>query len=188
MNRILYLLRVFDWAIIVCMEKACNWFQDWTGKSCVWVYRQAECLTTLIVISLFAYGALDMDPRGLIIAAFGIYVFLAVIFKMAREPLKDAERREILRISKGFMNPYRRVPYPYLRFGFILAGTFVYGQFSAKAWSEVSYYHVWSVAFFLSALTSYVRSCDPQIGGISKFREFFEGLGMRKAQAHSANK
>ncbi|MGC4082231.1 MAG: hypothetical protein QM736_09035 [Vicinamibacterales bacterium] len=152
-----------DTAVLDLVERMCQRFQMWTGRTNVWLAFQ---LTNLSIVVYFGWVAVlywlsGMFALRVFVACFCGAVFLMLTRTTLRQSLETSESQAYRRVQKGMRNP-RRVRDAQLRIAFLTLSILL----SAPLWaaylaSGMRFMLTTEALAVLTTIVLYVLACDP---------------------------
>jgi hypothetical protein len=181
-----------DTAILDVVERLCQRFQSWTGRTNVWVAFQLTNLSIVIYfiwVAAFYWLSADIVVR-VFVALFCGGVFFALTRTLFRTSIDVAEAEAYRRVAKGLRNP-RRVRDAQLRIAFLtLSVVLPYPLWFAYVTLQSPFVPLIPALIILTILTTvvlYVLACDPLPPGEVKVKDWLRGLvPARSAKAPSS--
>jgi hypothetical protein len=164
-----------DTAILNLIERACRRFQQWTGRTNVWLAVQ---LTNLSIIVYFLWAAAYFWNVELWLRVFVaifctgvLYVLMQTLFK---EPIETYENNAFRRVLKGARNP-RRVRDQLLRISFLTLAVgypavFLYTALPDARPIQGPLVLTYSL-ILLTTVVLYLLACDPLPPSPEKLKE-----------------
>ena len=164
-----------DTAILNLIERACRRFQQWTGRTNVWLAVQ---LTNLSIIVYFVWAAAYFWSVELWLRVFVaifctgvLYVLMQTLFK---EPIETYEHNAFRRVLKGSRNP-RRVRDQLLRISFLTLAVgypavFLYTALPDARPIKGPLVLTYSL-ILLTTVVLYLLACDPLPPSPEKLKE-----------------
>ena len=167
-----------DRAVLNFTERLCHRFQNWTGRTNVWLAFQ---LTNLSIVLYFIWVAdlyLLAGDRALraFVALFAGVVFFALTRTIFRTSIEVSEIEAYRRVAKGLRNP-RRIRDAQLRTGFLTLTIVL----SAPLWLayvtlQLRFVLLIQVLVVLTTVVLYVLGCDPLPPCAGSVREWIRGI------------
>lgn len=167
-----------DSAVLDLTEQMCRWFQEWTGRTNVWLAFQ---LTNLSIVVYFIWAAglyfarADLALRIFIALFCGVvfFVLTRTIFKVS---IEASETEAYRRVAKGLRNP-RRIRDAQLRIAFLtLSVVLSYPLWFAYITLHLRFPLLTGALIILTTVVLYVLACDPLPPCAGKVKEWLRGM------------
>jgi hypothetical protein len=175
-----------DSALLSVTEWFCHRFQQWTGRTNVWLALQ---FTNLSIVVYFVWAAAFFWDSGtasrVVLGVFCgglLYILTQTVFKV---PIEAYEQSAYRRVAKGFRNP-RQVRDAVLRISFLtLSLAMFYPLLLAYLALNTPVALLMYTLILLTTIVLYLLACDPLPPCPAKLREWIRGLVIRWRHATS---
>lgn len=167
-----------DSALLALVERACQRFQLWTGRTNVWLAFQ---LTNLSVVVYFGWVAVlywlsGMFALRVFVASFCGAVFLVLTRTLFNQSVDLSELQAYRRVTKGLRNP-RRLRDAQLRIAFLSVSVLLSGPlWIAYVASGMRFMLTTELLAVLTTTVLYLLACDPLPPCEGRVTEWVRGL------------
>jgi hypothetical protein len=175
-----------DSTVLNLTERLCRRFQEWTGRTNVWLAFQ---LTNLSIVVYFIWVAGFYRLSGdwasrVFIALFCSGVFIVLTRTIFKTSIEASEAESFRRVAKGLRNP-RRIRDAQLRIAFLtLSVVLSYPLWLAFITLHLHFVLLTEALIVLTTVVLYVLACDPLPPCAGRVREWLRGMvPARKADA-----
>jgi hypothetical protein len=167
-----------DSAVLNVTEQMCRRFQEWTGRTNVWLAFQ---LTNLSIVIYFIWAAgLYFVSAALVLRIFVALVCGGVFFVLTRTIFKvsieASEAEAYRRVAKGLRNP-RRIRDAQLRIAFLtLTVVLSYPLWFAYLTLRLRLLLLTEALILLTTVVLYLLACDPLPPCAGKVKEWLRAM------------
>lgn len=178
-----------DSAVLDLTERLCRRFQEWTGRTNVWVAFQLTNLSIVVyflwVVVLYLLSA-DLAVR-VFVAMFCAGVFFVLTRTIFKTSIEASEAEAYRRVAKGLRNP-RRIRDAQLRIAFVtLSIVLSYPLWFVYTTLHLRFVLLTEALIILTTVVLYVLACDPLPPCTGTVRERLRGMApARRAEAPSS--
>lgn len=176
-----------DSAVLDLVERLCQRFQRWTGRTNIWIAFQ---FTNLSIVVYFGWAAVLYWLNGLFALRVFIAGFCGAVFFMLtrttfRQSVDTSELQAYKRVTKGLRNP-RRVRDAQLRIAFLTVSCLLPGPvWMASLASGTRFMLTTELLAVLTTAVLYMLACDPLPPQEGRLFDWVRSMGGSRAEAAS---